>query len=78
MTYIGVVVVVAGLYFSFQGGSPERDGQTKDKGQRPKEILVSNFGFLIVNPLILENTLWSYKILVSFSTRELKKTHHFS
>ena len=24
--------------------------------------------FLIVNPLILQNTFWSYKILVSFST----------
>ena len=24
--------------------------------------------FWIVNPLILQNTLWSYKILVSFST----------
>ena len=31
-------------------------------------FLCLSLSFLIVNPLILQNTFWSYKILVSFST----------
>ena len=31
-------------------------------------FLCLTLSFLIINPLILQNTFWSYKILVSFST----------